>query len=128
MSRPQFASISADLLARKGEARPWNEPAILPPTFGPPPVMAPAVITPPAAWQAQPLPPAPEPAPAHATLDCKKISVRLSHHDYERLGILAVKQNSSRQKLLQEALDRLLSGMPQQFGGNCACLAGEKTR
>jgi hypothetical protein len=113
MSRPRFAAITADLLARKGEARPWAGPAKTP-----------------LAWESErvraPLPDK-EPPPlavAHGA-DWKKIAVRMSHHDYERLGILAVKQDTSRQRVLQEAVDKLLAGMPRNFGGSCACLRAE---
>ena len=61
--------------------------------------------------------------------DLKKIAVRLSHHDFERLGILAVKRDSTRQRLLQQALDSLLTGLPLQLTGLClSCEAEESQR
>jgi len=68
----------------------------------------------------------PEPAHPHVSSDYKKISVRMSHHDYERLGILAVKQDKSRQRLLHEALDQLLAGITQKYSAGCACLGEER--
>jgi len=123
MSQPRFASITASLLARKGEAQPWAEQAKQP-----------------LAWDRGELPVAgglgffksplpqhePEPAHPHASSDYKKISVRMSHHDYERLGILAVKQDKSRQRLLHEALDQLLAGITQKYSAGCACLGEER--
>jgi hypothetical protein len=82
MSR--FASITADLLARKGEARP-----------------APATpITP----------------------EMRKCTLRISQHDYERLGILAVKQGKTRQRVLQEAVGQLFTGVTEEYGPSCRCL------
>ena len=133
MSRPRFAAITSDLLARKGEARPWGELPKLPMSWhaAPTPEQAAPAPTPVPEQIAMPVPPpllaAPAPhicelprSPA-AHGEVKKIAVRLSGHDYKRLGILAVKRGSSRQRLLQEALDSLLTGLPLPFGG-CACL------
>ena len=119
MSRPRFSAITADLLARKGEARPWNETGkqML-------------------AWDNGHVPmtlhapePANEPPPlAHLNpADWKKCAVRMTHRNYERLGILAVKRGTTRHHLLQEAVDSLLTGLPLQFGAGCACL-GDKPR
>jgi hypothetical protein len=44
----------------------------------------------------------------------------MSAHDYERLGILAVKAGVSRQQLLKQALDEFLAARAVQYG--CACL------
>ena len=106
MSRPRFAAITADLLARKGEARPW---AATPknPAWEKEQMRAPVGVP----FSDKELPPL---AMLHGA-DGKKIAVRMSHHDYERLGILAVKQNTTRQRLLQEAVDGLLAGMPRNF-------------
>jgi hypothetical protein len=121
MSRPRFAAITSDLLARKGEARPWEA----------------TLSKQSLAWQASPAAPAPLAAPANSCeppaasaahvshAELKKIGVRLTHHDYERLGILAVKRGTTRQRLLQGALDNLLAGLPLQYPGGCACLGRE---
>jgi hypothetical protein len=210
----QFASITADILARKGEARPWDgvgtgetkrsliwdqpvrqavhqpmihqsvahqavaqpvvppstppgdiqnrlaeqideihhilaEPAEPPPRIrharaepiAPPPKIIPAAAEPVAAiiqralaeTIAPELPPVrarrvvAEPADLHgpeihAPDDLRKCTVKISHHDYERLGILAVKQGKSRQRLLQETVNSLFTGMTQEFGNSCQCL------
>jgi hypothetical protein len=44
----------------------------------------------------------------------------MSVHDYERLGILAVKSGVSRQQLLKDALAQFLAGSARDYG--CACL------
>jgi hypothetical protein len=44
----------------------------------------------------------------------------MSAHDFERLGILAVKSGSTRQQLLKDALAQFLASMAQDYA--CACL------
>lgn len=124
MSQHKFASITASLLARKGEARPWTDPA---PNHGDgekkplswrpefhhrmdaPPVIAPRPA------------PAPQVAPPPPVIAKEKsCSVRMSRHDFERLGIVAVKTGSSRQQLLKDALAQFLTAQAQHF--SCACL------
>jgi hypothetical protein len=129
MSRSKFAAITSGLLARKGEARPWADPDMLP-------------LKQPLAWRSaetgSPPPQHQTPQPKthqHETLQpksgaekraaWKKYVLRLSHYDYERLGILAVKQGKTRQRLLQESVDQLFGGMTQAYGGNCACLSAQ---
>ena len=50
------------------------------------------------------------------------MSLRVTPQDYERLGILAVKQGKTRQRLLQEAVGRLFTGMTEEYGPSCRCL------
>jgi hypothetical protein len=134
--QPRYASITAGLLARKGDARPWSEASKRPLAWNTPepmrlwdfePAQAPE---PPLTIHAGP-PPIAEPDhahgdhPHHAAQDHKKCTVRMSHHDYERLGILAVKLGKTRQRLLQEAVDKMLGGITRKYGGNCACLSAE---
>ena len=45
----------------------------------------------------------------------------MSAHDYERLGILAVKADVTRQHLLKQALDGI-SGRKRAAQYGCACL------
>ncbi len=103
MSSAKFASITAGLLARKGEARPWAQEAI--PT--------------PRSWQAdfRAAVSAPPPSPPLKDRACQ---VRMSAHDYERLGILAVKGNVTRQQLLKDALSQFLEAKARDYA--CACL------
>ena len=102
MSGGKFASITAGLLARKGEAQPW--PALT------------AEEPPPLAWR--PALAAPPPPPTEAK--DKSCALRMTQHDYERLGILAVKSGVTRQQLLKQALADFLAARAAQYG--CACL------
>lgn len=134
MSRSKFAAITSGLLARKGEARPWTEPEMLHPKQAL--AWRPAEISSPAPQPEALLRKAPQcelpqfetplqSTEAETRAAWKKYVLRLSHHDYERLGILAVKQGKTRQRLLQETVDQLFTGMTQAYGGKCACL-GER--
>jgi hypothetical protein len=129
MSGSKFASITSSLLARKGEAEPWHEPLRkdLP-------------------WQRAeagqgsnwpPLAPGDDPEPAKATPKTaprarknstndsrdKTCAVRMTHYDYERLGIMAVKKGTSRQRLMQQALEEFFGRMARDYANECACLS-----
>jgi hypothetical protein len=104
MSSAKFASITAGLLARKGEARPWGEPE---------PGAAPL------SWHGT-IRTATSAAPPPPPAGDRSCSVRMSAHDYERLGILAVKANVTRQQLLKDALSQFLTTKAQDY--SCACL------
>lgn len=104
MSSAKFASITSSLLARKGEARPWSQAFE---AEGPPQIPAP--------WRTEAaVPPPPPPAKD------RSCSLRMSAHDYERLGILAVKGGVKRQDLLKLALAQFLDSKAREYG--CACL------
>ena len=113
MSSPKFASITASLLARKGEAQPWNG---LGNSLGNSMGTQEAEKAP-LAWRAPLAVAAPPPPPPAKDKSC---AVRMSAHDYERLGILAVKSGVSRQQLLKDALAQFLAGKARDYG--CACL------
>ena len=108
MSSSRFAPITAGLLARKGEAQPWKQ-------VGKAQVEKVASIP----WQpytpeAEIVPPPPPPGKDRVC------SIRMSAHDFERLGILAVKKDTTRQQLLKEALAEFLAAKALDYG--CACL------
>jgi hypothetical protein len=124
MAQGKFAAITSSLLARKGEAAPWLEsgrtplawrneiaPAMPPP---PPPASPAMIVAAPPAYRA-PLAQAPS-----DTL--KRCTVRLSQDDYERLGLMAVKKDVTRQQLLQAALAEVVAGMAREFSQGCACI------
>jgi hypothetical protein len=99
MSEPRFAAITADLLARKGDARPsadakqaffWR-------------TETPAVAS------------QPPHKPGH------RITVMLSEAEHQALGIAAVKKNVTRHQLVRDALDRHLAALAAEYGG-CACI------
>jgi hypothetical protein len=104
MSSVRFAAITSGLLARKGEAQPWSQAA-----------RAEAENVASIPWR-------PYAPPVMETLSEKEktCSIRMSAHDYERLGILAVKKDTTRQQLLKEALAEFLAAKAQDYG--CACL------
>ena len=110
MSSGKFASVTASLLARKGEGQPWTQGTSQPAE----PARMPLVFR----SEGRTAPAAPPPPPAKD----KSCSVRMSPHDYERLGILAVKTGVTRQQLLKDALARFLAAKAEDFG--CACLGG----
>ena len=115
MSSGKFASVTASLLARKGEGQPWMQGG------------APEPARMPLAWrnegrsdvrnEVRVAPAAPPPPPPVKDKSC---AVRMSLHDFERLGILAVKTGVTRQALLKDALAQFLAAKAQDFG--CACL------
>jgi hypothetical protein len=109
MSSPKFASITASLLARKGEARPWTpqQTVVAPPRLSPLP------------WRDEFPHVAAEPPPPPLIKD-RACSIRMSAHDFERLGILAVKANVTRQQLLKDALAQFLAAKAEDYP--CACL------
>jgi hypothetical protein len=123
MSAPRFASITSGLLARKGEAQPWHDAKRPLAWDGPEPVRlfdAPRALM--SDHHAMP-----DHEHIHATAaDCKKCTVRMSHHDYERLGIVAVKEGKTRQRLLQEAVDQMIAGISRNYGSSCPCLGAEQ--
>jgi hypothetical protein len=103
MSNGKYAHITAELLARKGEARPW-------------PALTAAEEVP----EHRPWRPAVAPPPPPPEIKERNCAVRMSAHDYERLGILAVKADVTRQQLLKQALEEFLAARAIQYG--CACL------
>ena len=105
MSSGKFASITSSLLARKGEARPWAQEAFR---------------TTPPSWHSDARAAIAEPPPPPPPARDRSCSVRMSAHDYERLGILAVKSGGSRQQLLKDALAEFLAAKAQDYA--CACL------
>lgn len=48
--------------------------------------------------------------------------VTLSHADYEKLGIAAVKKGITRQQMLRVAVDLHIVRLKREFGG-CGCMA-----
>ncbi|HJS45288.1 MAG TPA: hypothetical protein VJ753_02695 [Rhizomicrobium sp.] len=111
MSSAKFASITSSLLARKGEALPWGN-------GGSPGRAEPEKLSLP--WrQHTPDAAAPPPSPPPPAKE-KSCSVRMSAHDFERLGILSIKTGTSRQQLLKDALSEFLASRADDYG--CYCL------
>lgn len=123
MSRSKFASVTAELLSRKGQARPWLPPE--PALHAAPPQIVPLEPEEDGA--------AGEPAPeVHVVHEMrreryvKRCSLRLSPCEYQRLGILAVKRNLTRQQVLRYAIEEYLAAIEMEFGDSCGCLAGHE--
>jgi len=116
MSSAKFASITSSLLARKGEALPWGNAGS---NAGANAGMAePQKLSLP--WRqhvadARAAPP-PPPPPAKE----KSCSIRMSPHDFERLGILSIKTGVPRQQLIKDALAEFLASRADDYG--CYCL------
>jgi hypothetical protein len=99
MSR--FAPITADLLARKGEAAPsaqkqaaWFAPAARPIAAPPDPVEKP-----------------------------HRIMVALSAREYETLGIAAVKKGTTRHQIARAAMDSYFAELAHEFHDRCRCVS-----
>jgi len=92
------------------------------------PVVAEA-IAPPPPDVAEPKAPVVKPAPVAKSVEPAQIDkprrmfVNLSPEEYERLGIIAVKKDSSRHQLLRDALDAFLKKMSREYKADCACVA-----
>ena len=61
--------------------------------------------------------------PAHIDKP-RRLFVNLTPHEYERLGIVAVKRDATRHQLLREAFEAFLTQASIELGGECACVAG----
>ena len=141
----QIRRITASLLARKGEAKPWEDPGKKPLSWRDDAAPPPASAAPPPFAQVQASAVQQTPLQSHdiefsdmsaamaaaavAPLGdhekIKKCTIRMTLHDYERLGIIAVKQNVTRQHLLHDALNQFFVAATEQYRKNCACLNEE---
>lgn len=140
MSNPRFTPITSDLLARKGDAMPstmsgkpslfWRRPPVAAESLrsAPQPVrdlrllaaepahdFHPIDHEPPPAGVVPPMVPPEGPRP-------HKMMVTLSHSDYEKLGIAAVKKGLTRQQMLRVAVDLHIERLKREYGG-CGCMA-----
>ena len=132
MKPAKFAPITAALLARKGEARPWThdesgseQPSESTvdffthhsPLFG-------------QAVEGQANDPAPSPPPPIALAfpqtrgGIRKLTLRLSQSDYERLVLIAAKRDVTRQSLLRQIMEQFLANAAAEYGAECGCIAG----
>ncbi len=143
----RFTPITSDLLARKGDAMPSapaSKPSLFwrrPPMPEPPAIRAgtgPApdpleqsrdlrAVTPEPVLElhqeVQPLPASvvPPMVPPDGPRP-HKMMVTLSHGDYEKLGIAAVKKGVTRQQMLRVAVDLHIARLKREYGG-CGCMA-----
>ena len=120
MGHSKFAAITADLLARKGDARPW-QPAV--------PTLVAAAPRPAANTDVRRPEPGEhdhdfEPSGPAAGSNVRRCSLRLTNCEYQRLGIIAVKRDSTRQQILRQAIEEYLAAVELEYGGDCGCLSG----
>jgi hypothetical protein len=132
----KFAPITSDLLARKGDAKPWQPPShglrelVLAPSHE-------SVTGLPADFKAESSSePCNQPdsaamsriktatnpgAPGERT---RRFSLALSPAEFERLGVAAVKKGVSRQQILRESMEFYLTDIAQTLMVPCECLSG----
>jgi hypothetical protein len=125
MSQGKFAPVTAALLARKGEARPWNyDGTEMAPeantSFFPSPAVGRAPLQEDHANDAMPHPIAlPFPQTGDGT---RRLTLKVSQSDYERLALIAAKRDVTRQRLLQQMLHDFLAGAAEEYGAQCGCI------
>jgi hypothetical protein len=82
----------------------------------------------PAAMQSPMQSPA-QPSMQHDTDEhSKRLTLRLTPAEYERLGIIGVKRDMTRQQLLRHAIDCYLAAAKAEYQASCGCLAGDGCR
>ena len=123
MAARHFAPMTAELLARKGEARP----------VGASPLVEYAV-------RREPRPVAPPASPARTerpvnggafladvapSAHAHRISLTLTKSEFERLGIAAVKKGVNRQRLFRMAIDHYLEKLGNDYRANCQCMSAD---
>ena len=118
MSHHQFASITAGLLARKGDAAPSLD--TLPAR---PAILTTAAIAPAASPRPAPAKPATAPRPRKSN---RRVSLALGEEEYERLGIAAAKHHETRPQILRAALKEYLDRLACSHG--CSCIVPPATR
>lgn len=127
MKAGKFASVTSALLARKGEARPWTNGGV---DNGPARETAIGFFPQTALFgqgmkdQANDASPFPSIGIQQAENKIRKLALRISQADYERLGLIAVKRDTTRQRLVQQIMSRFLGEATQEFGAGCACIGG----
>jgi hypothetical protein len=65
--------------------------------------------------------------PAHTDRP-RRLFVNLTPSEYERLGIVAVKRDTSRHHLLREALNTFMDWAAEEYRTDCACVGGNNCR
>ena len=126
MSQRKFAPVTATLLARKGEARPWNHDAAeTKGGFFSPHVASP---TPSHDNHANDASPPVSLALPQSGDGARRLALKVSQADYERLGLIAAKRDITRQRLLHQVLDDFLAGAAHEYGAQCGCIGGSCRR
>ena len=126
----QFAKITADLLARKGEARPLDALALAK-SFAPrhePERLFKATTTPSksecltetSAFSADFTP--------TTARQSHRVSLKLTQSEFEKLGIVAVKRGINKPRLLRLALDFYLEKLRKDYRSDCQCVSTNADR
>ena len=125
MRQGKFAPVTAALLARKGEARPWGYDGA---GTGPQPnagFYSLHAAAPLHEEHANNVSPSPIAVALPQTNDgMRRLTLRVSQADYERLGLIAAKRDLTRQRLLHRMLDDFLAGAADEYGAQCGCIGG----
>lgn len=124
MSGGNFASLTAGLLVRKGEAKP--SPMITSETFPFAQRVARAPVDTPMAGEPTSQNERRELLGAAAAADLpalpRRMVLQLSAKEYETLGLVAVKKGTTPQHLLRKALHQLVAEYVEQCNGSCQCI------
>ncbi len=118
MSDAKFASITSALLVRKGEAAPSVISVMPPPAMSAPFVM-PVIPRPKAAARKV------ERHEEHVSTagDRKRrVVITLTSEEYQRLGIIAAKRDSTRHDMVRDVLFVQLDAYAREQAANCACI------
>lgn len=111
MSSVKFAAITANLLARKGDAA----PSIVAPVTAPPrPALVPRDDRPFPSESRQP----------ENGEKLRRIVVCITQEELERLGIAAIKKDTNRHDIVRRALDDYFRKLSAEFPYRCACMEG----
>lgn len=123
MNGGKFASLTAGLLVRKGEARPslMAGASVVTLTLPnhPRANVAPLPIqTGRRAGSGNPPPPPPPDDP----IKPRRLMVALSPMEFETLGYMSVKKGTTRHQLLRNALDEYMALLGEEYGEDCQCI------
>jgi hypothetical protein len=111
----KFASITADLLARKGGAVPSA-------VVAKPSIDWSAPVQHLAASRPEPLPHETHSLHRDDAHYLRKIQIALSDHDHERLRILSARKETSRQQVVRDALCAYFENQAREYKEECRCL------
>lgn len=127
--KAKFAPVTAALLARKGEARPWNKDHVwtvpAPETAD---LLSRGLAEPcgdPANGKPAFVPPF---GIAASSPGVRRLTLRLSQSDYERLGLIATKRDTTRQRILHRLMEEFLAAAAGEYGADCGCIGGSCRR
>jgi hypothetical protein len=123
MGARHFAPMTAELLARKGEARPVGASPLVEYTVRrePRPMASPASPT----RTERPANGSAFVADVVPSAHSHRISLTLTKSEFERLGIAAVKKGVNRQRLFRMAIDHYLEKLGNDYRADCQCMSAD---